>query len=44
MSMSRKFRALLQEKKFLVTLGTATPLHAMIVEKAGFDSLVTSDG
>lgn len=35
--MGGRLRALLREKKFIVTLGTATPLHAMIVERAGFD-------
>lgn len=37
MSMGRKLRDLLERKKFLITPGITTPLHAMIVEKAGFD-------
>jgi len=41
MSMGRKLRNLMREKKFLVTPGITTPLHAMIVEKAGFDFVYT---
>lgn len=37
MSMGRKFRKLLKEKKFIFTMGTDTPVHAKIVEMAGFD-------
>lgn len=37
MSMGRKLRDLMQVKKFLYTPGITTPLHAMIVEKVGFD-------
>ncbi len=37
MSMGRKLRELLKQKKFLTSPGITTPLHAMIVEKAGFD-------
>ena len=37
MSMGRKLRNLMQEHKFLYTPGITTPLHAMIVEKAGFE-------
>ena len=37
MSMGRRFRALLKEKRFITSFGVAMPLHAMIVEKAGFD-------
>ncbi len=36
MSMGRKLRELLKQKKFLTSPGITTPLHAMIVEKAGF--------
>lgn len=41
MSMGRKLRDLMRQKKFLVTPGITTPLHAMIVEKAGFDFVYT---
>jgi 2-methylisocitrate lyase-like PEP mutase family enzyme len=37
MSMGRKMRELLRREKYLFTPGITTPLHAMIVEKAGFD-------
>ncbi len=37
MSMGRKLRQLMQDHKFLYTPGITTPLHAMIVEKAGFE-------
>jgi isocitrate lyase len=37
MSMGRKWRTLLKEKKYMLSMGVAMPLHAMIVEKAGFD-------
>jgi 2-methylisocitrate lyase-like PEP mutase family enzyme len=37
MSMGRKMRELLRQKPYLFTPGITTPLHAMIVEKAGFD-------
>lgn len=37
MSKGRKLRELLQEKPYLITPGITTALHAMIVEKAGFD-------
>lgn len=37
MSMGRKLRDLLKQKTFITTPGITTPLHAMIVEKAGFD-------
>jgi 2-methylisocitrate lyase-like PEP mutase family enzyme len=37
MSMGRRFRTLLQEKRFITSFGVAMPLHAMIAEKAGFD-------
>ena len=37
MSAGRKFRELLRDKPYIVTPGVTTPLHAMIVEKAGFD-------
>jgi 2-methylisocitrate lyase-like PEP mutase family enzyme len=36
MSMGRKFRTLIDQNKYLVTPGITTPLHAKIVEKAGF--------
>lgn len=37
MSMGRKMRELLRRKTYLFTPGITTPLHAMIVEKAGFE-------
>ena len=37
MSMGSKLRKLMQEKKFITSMGIDTPLHAKIVEKAGFD-------
>lgn len=37
MRMGRKLRELLKQKKLLTSPGITTPLHAMIVEKAGFD-------
>ena len=37
MSMARQFRTLLKEKKFILSMGIDTPVHARIVEKAGFD-------
>ena len=37
MSMGKKFRTLLKEKKFITSMGIDTPVHAKIVEKAGFD-------
>ena len=37
MSMGRKFRQLLKDKRYVTTFGVAMPLHAMIAEKAGFD-------
>ena len=37
MSMGRKLQDLLREKPYLYTLGITTPLHAMIVEKTGYD-------
>ncbi len=37
MSMGRRMRDLMAQKKFLFTLGIGTPLHAKIVEKVGFD-------
>ncbi|HWI15684.1 MAG TPA: isocitrate lyase/PEP mutase family protein [Burkholderiales bacterium] len=37
MSAPRKLRLLLREQRYIVTPGITTPLHAMIVEKAGFD-------
>ena len=36
MSKGKKFKELLSENKYLVTPGVATPLHAKIVERAGF--------
>ncbi len=36
MSKGKKFRAVLSENKYVVTPGVATPLHAKIVENAGF--------
>ena len=37
MSMGRKFRQLLTQHRYVVTPGITTPLHAMIVERAGFE-------
>ena len=37
MSKGRRIKALLQEKRYLFTPGITTALHAMMVEKAGFD-------
>ncbi len=37
MSKGRQLRTLLQEKKFIASMGIDTPVHAKIVEKAGFD-------
>src|SRR5208282_4010396 len=37
MSMGRSIRELWEQKKFVFTPGITTPLHAMIVEKVGFD-------
>jgi isocitrate lyase len=37
MSMGRKFKTLLRERKYLVSPGVTTPLHARIVEMAGFE-------
>jgi 2-methylisocitrate lyase-like PEP mutase family enzyme len=37
MSKGRRLKELLREKRFLITPGITTPLHAMIVEKTGFD-------
>jgi 2-methylisocitrate lyase-like PEP mutase family enzyme len=36
MSKGRKFKTLIRQNKYLVTPGITTPLHAKIVEKAGF--------
>jgi isocitrate lyase len=36
MSIGRDFKSLIRENKYLVTPGITTPLHAKIVEKAGF--------
>jgi isocitrate lyase len=37
MSKGRRLRALMQEKKFITSMGIDTPVHAKLVEKAGFD-------
>jgi 2-methylisocitrate lyase-like PEP mutase family enzyme len=37
MSMGKKLRTLMRERKYLYTPGITTPLHAMISEKAGFE-------
>ena len=37
MSKGRALRALLREKRFITSMGIDTPVHAKIVEKAGFD-------
>jgi isocitrate lyase len=37
MSKGRQLRALMREKKFITSMGIDTPVHAKIVEKAGFD-------
>ena len=36
-NMPKKMRTLMKEKEYLVTPGLANPMHAMIVEKVGFD-------
>jgi len=41
MSQGRKLRDLMAQRKFLVTPGVTHALHAMIVEKAGFDFVYT---
>jgi len=41
MNKGRKLKDLMREQKFLVTPGITTALHAMIVEKAGFDFVYT---
>ena len=37
MSMGKKLKTLLQEKKFILSMGMETPVHARIVEQAGFE-------
>ncbi len=37
MSMGKRLRTLLQQKKFITSMGIDTPVHAKIVELAGFD-------
>jgi 2-methylisocitrate lyase-like PEP mutase family enzyme len=37
MNMRKKMRKLLVEKDYIATPGIANPMHARIVEKAGFD-------
>jgi 2-methylisocitrate lyase-like PEP mutase family enzyme len=37
MSKGRKFRQLLRDKPYIFTPGVTTPLHAMILQKAGFE-------
>jgi 2-methylisocitrate lyase-like PEP mutase family enzyme len=37
MSKGTQLRTLLKEKKFITSMGVDTPVHAKIVEKAGFD-------
>jgi len=37
MSKGKALRALLKEKRFITSMGIDTPVHAKIVEKAGFD-------
>ena len=37
MSMARQLRMLLRDKKYITSMGIDTPVHARIVEKAGFD-------
>ena len=37
MSMGGRLRRLLQEKKFILSMGIETAVHAKIVERAGFD-------
>ena len=41
MSPGRQLRELIAKRKFLVTPGLTTPLHAMIVERAGFEIVYT---
>jgi isocitrate lyase len=37
MSKGRQLRALMKNKKFITSMGIDTPVHAKLVEKAGFD-------
>ena len=37
MSKGRQLRALMKEKRFITSMGIDTPVHAKIVERAGFD-------
>ena len=37
MSMGKTLRMLMKEKKFITSMGIDTPVHAKIVERAGFD-------
>ena len=41
MSPGRQLRDLIAKRRFLVTPGLTTPLHAMIVERAGFEIVYT---
>ena len=41
MSPGRRLRDLIEQRKYLVTPGLTTPLHAMIVERAGYDIIYT---
>jgi isocitrate lyase len=41
-NMPEKFRKALAEKEYLATPGVAAPMHAMVVEKAGFDFVYMS--
>ena len=41
MSPGRCLRDLIEQRKYLVTPGLTTPLHAMIVERAGYDIIYT---
>ena len=41
-NMPEKLRRALAEKEYLVTPGVGTPMHAMVLEKAGFDFVYMS--
>jgi 2-methylisocitrate lyase-like PEP mutase family enzyme len=41
MNMRKRMRTLLKEKDYLFSPGTANPIQAIIVEKAGFDFVYT---
>ena len=41
-NMPEKFRRALAEKEYLATPGVGTPMHAMVLEKAGFEFIYMS--